>query len=228
MPDPQTIRAEQERRLRFLFALYDREQDGEEFSRADQVAKDIGMDPGTWYPIGRITQALAADYLITGSEAAAELNGLYFVRLAGDGRRLVESKQAGHEPPGGSPASIGGITISGSGNQTIFNIQQNSPEATQDATQYGEITAFDKRRILEWVAAVEQRAPSHGLSPDDLADVLQEVAELRAEVEKAEPDVSRLRRLGRSALRILGAGAGSLASNGLVVAGQEVFNQLGT
>jgi hypothetical protein len=224
MPDQQTIRAEQERRLRFLYALYDREQAGEEYARADQVAKDIGMDPDNWYPIGRITQALAADYLIAGSEGGAELNGLLIVGLMGDGRRLVESKLAGHEPPGGSPASVGNITIGGYGHQTVFNINQNSPGATQQ----GEITAFDKRRILAWAEDVERRAPSHGLRPDDLEDVLQEVAELRAEVEKDEPDASRLRRLGQRALRILGTGAGSLASSGLVAVGQEIFSQLGT
>ena len=48
MPDQQTIRAEQERRLRFLNALYDRERAGEDYARAEQVAKDIGMDPEVW------------------------------------------------------------------------------------------------------------------------------------------------------------------------------------
>jgi hypothetical protein len=134
-PDQQAIRAEQERRLRFLNALYDREQAGEEYSRAEQVAKDIGMDAEIWYPIGLITQALASDKLIDGKAGGAELNGLMILRLTGAGRRLVESKLAGHEPPGGSPASVGNISVGGSGHQTVFNINQNSPAATQQVTQ---------------------------------------------------------------------------------------------
>jgi hypothetical protein len=50
----------------------------------------------------------------------------------------------------------------------------------------------------------------------------------REEAEKEEPDVSRLRRFGQRALRILGAGAGSLASSGLIAVGKEIFSQLGT
>lgn len=83
----------------------------------------------------------------------------------------------------------------------------------------GEITASDKRRILAWAEDVERRAPSHGLNPEDLDDVLQEVAELRAEVEKDQPDASQLRRLGQRTLRILGTVAGSLASDGIVEVG---------
>ncbi|GAB2579897.1 hypothetical protein Aab01nite_56040 [Paractinoplanes abujensis] len=46
---------------------------------------------------------------------------------------------------------------------------------------------------------------------------------LQAELEKAEPEAGKVRRIGKYVVRILGTAGGSLASSGLVEAGNALF-----
>jgi hypothetical protein len=216
VPTEEQVRAVRVQRLRYLKAIYELELLGERFPEAVEVARDAGMSTLDWDAIKNVTEALEADELIEGSPSA-EL-GLVTVGLTARGRRLVEEKAAGHEPSGGSPASVGNIQIDGSDN--IVNVQQHSPGAIQQA----EITPYDRRRMLQWIEDVERRASSHGLPSEDLAEVQTELAELRAELDQEKPDPGKIRRIGKYVLRILGGAAGSLASAGLIEAGQALFS----
>jgi hypothetical protein len=216
MPSEEQVRDAQASRLRFLNAAYDREDAGEHMPRADLIAVDAGMNADDWTAIERATEALRGDGLITGA-GTAEL-GLVRVKVTPLGRRLVESKAAGHEPPSGSPASIGDVRIDGSGN--VITIQQHSPGATQQV----EIAAYDKRKMLEWVDDVEARVADHGLTEVDEAEVREQVAELRRELEKANPDPVKVRAIGKLATRILTSTMAGLSTAGLIEAGQALFS----
>jgi hypothetical protein len=155
LPEESQIREAQAQRLRFLNAIYDREQSGEQYPDTTDVAWDIGLDPDNWEPIQRITEALKADQLISGAETDI---GLLTAALTGPGRRLVETKSMGHEPTGGSPASIGDVRNDGSGN--VIQISQYSPGAQQ-----AEISPFDKRAMLRWADDVEGAHPATDCRP---------------------------------------------------------------
>ncbi len=62
-----------------------------------------------------------------------------------------------------------------------------------------------------------------GPAGDDLAEVLQEARELQAELDKADTEPAKVRRIGKYVLRILSSAGGSLASSGLVEVGQQLF-----
>jgi len=217
MPEPDEVRRAQETRQRFLFALYDRELLGEHLPGADLIARDIGVDGQDWLRIEGITDALRGDGYIGGA-ATAEV-GLVSVRLTPKGRRFVEEATTG-QPPSESPsASVGMVEITGKGN--VVNIQQHSP----GASQFVEVnyTAGDVRRIRRWLDDVEDRAKTLGLPAEDLEEIHEEVHALRDELERAPRDDSRVRRIGRRLVRLIGRGAGSLASMGLFEAGKAIF-----
>jgi hypothetical protein len=202
------VRAERALRMKFLHAAYHRERAGEDRPGADKIAGEIGMAPDDWPAIKRVTQALEGDGLLEGFRAHGA--GLVRVKLTPAGRRLVESKIAGTEPPGGFPASVGDVRIDGSGN--IVNIQQHSP----DATQHVVMTPFDQRRLSTLLDDLDVRASVHGLTEDDLADVKEQSTLLREEVGQARPDTSKVRSAVKLLIRILKTAEGSLATLGLV------------
>lgn len=216
MPSEDTVRNAKALRLRFLNALYDREQDGVHMPFTEEISKQIGVPAGDWHAIGQITGPLKDDGLIDG--AATDQHGLIRVRLTGAGRRLVESKAMGNEPPEGSPASVGNIRIAGDGN--VINIAQHSANANLHA----EITPFDKRQMLAWADDVERRAKNRqGMQPEDLEEIHQQVGELRSELDRTEPDPSKVRTIGKYIVRILSASAAGLVSGGLVETGKALF-----
>jgi len=216
MPSDSQIRAVQTQRLNFLNAIWDRELAGQRYPYANDVAQDVGMDGGDWDAIKRVTETLKADQLIDGSPTAE--HGLVTVGLTGSGRRVVESKLAGHEPTGGSPASIGDVRVEG--NQNVINIQQHSA----GATQHVELTAFDKRKMLKWADDVNRRLASHGLADEEQIEVRNELDSLRNELSKHNPDPSSVHRIGKYVLRILASVPGSLASAGLIEVGKQLFS----
>lgn len=165
----------------------------------------------------RGARVLSADGLLDGI-AAAEYGPLVLVELTPKGRWLVENKLGGHEPTGGSPVSIGNIRIDGSGN--IINIQHSSP----GAMQHSQITPHTTSRMCAWADDVERNAPSHGLPDEDLAEVLDEITQLRAELARENPEPTTVRRIGRHVLRILGNAAEGVATTGLIEAGSQIFN----
>ncbi len=213
MPNEAQVREVQKLRLRFLNAIWDLEHEGD-FPLIEAVVNVAEMQAEKWDTIRGIMEALKADNLIDGLTTAE--HGLVRVQLTSEGRRLVESKATGGEPPGGSPASIGNVHV---GNNSVVQLSQHSAGSVQQA----EITPYDKRAMKQWASDVLNRAHSAGLPDEDLAEVLQEARELQAELDKADAEPAKVRRIGKYVLRILGSAGGSLASSGLVEVGQQLF-----
>jgi hypothetical protein len=217
MPDRDQVRRAQAERLRFLLAIYDREDRGEQWPDVQDLVADLGMDPTDWARIQRITEPLTQDGLIQGPRTAE--HGIVKARLLPAGRAAVEAHVVRDTPPErAARASIGSIRIDGSGN--IINLPQHSPGAQQSA----QFTAYELREIRRWVQDVESRVEVHGVQGDDLADVQQNAAELRQELDRPAPDQGKISALGQAILRILEGTAGNLASMGLVEAGQDLFS----
>jgi hypothetical protein len=215
MPSEEQIRRAQEQRFRFLAAIYDREERGERYPDAGVIAAEIGVDAEDWTAIQGVTEPLRQAGLIDGSHTA-EL-GLVTVGLTTPGRTFVEDRLTGNGEHKPASARVGDISIGGTGH--TLNLAQFSPGAQQSA----QFTSYDLRKISEWADDVDRRAPDHGLQPEDLDEVRQQVVELRKELDKLEPDHAKLRFVGRLILRILGSTSGSLASMGLIEAGQSLF-----
>jgi hypothetical protein len=217
MPDIERVRQAQTQRLRFLNALYDREDNGEHMPHVQDIVDDMGsLDREDWTRIQGITGPLGRDGLIEGVDTAEV--GLIRVRLRPEGRKLVEERIADGGPTTGGPASIGDVWIEGSGN--TINVAQQSPGAHQAGPVFG---AYDLRKMGEWADDVQARVSAHGLDAEDQAEVQCRIAELKAELAEQQPDHSKLARIGRFVIRVLEGGSASLVSGGLVAAGKAIF-----
>jgi len=218
MPDLERVKAAQELRLRFLYAVWDREDAGETMPDTRDLMRDIGItDPdGDWNLILRITDPLRADDMITG--ISTDQHGLVKISLTPAGRRLVEDRVTEADRVQ-APASVGDVKIEGSGN--VVQLAQHSPGAHLAADVHYE--SYDLRKIAKWAGDVDGRLEAHGLQPEDNAEVRARIKELRAELDRPEPDHSKIRRLGRHIVRVLAQTEASLASAGLIEAGQALF-----
>jgi hypothetical protein len=103
----------------------------------------------------------------------------------------------------------------------VLQCSQHSPGSQMHAQV--EYEAHDLHKIADWVYDVERRVAGHGLISDDEAEVLAQVTALKQELELARQDPSRIQRIGRLILRILGQTGASLASAGLIETGQRVI-----
>lgn len=215
MPDIERVKAAQAERLRYLYATYDREDQGEDFPNVGDVMLDIGRPDATWEEAQRVVEPLAGDGMLDPVDTAS---GIAAARLSPTGRRLVEDRvtDAGQVQ---APASIGDVKIEGSGN--VLNVQQHSPGAQQNTAVHYESYHF--RKIGQWLEDVERRAPYHGMPEQDAAEVAERVEELRGELAKPEPDHTLIQRVGRHIVRVLAATEASMASTGMVEAGRAVF-----
>ena len=225
MPSIEQVKAAQELRLRFLYAVYDRQEAGESLGRhaageslVDVAAcmADIGYPEPDWGLFERVTKPLQTEGMIDGVDVFQR--GLISVRLTGPGRRLVEDKVRGADRVD-SPASIGDVQIEGSGN--VLQLAQQSPGSQFDAQVHYE--NYDLRKIGEWADDVERRVGSHGLPPADEAEVLALVKDIKGELAQPEPDHSKVQKIGRLAVKILSRVAGSFATLGLVEAGKRAL-----
>ncbi|MGW4682910.1 hypothetical protein ACWEOS_30990 [Micromonospora taraxaci] len=218
MPTQDQIREDGQRRIAFLNALYDRERDGQS-PHLGQLAEDLGLDPND-PSVHQLSKELRDAALIAGTGAWG--GGIPRPRLTEAGKQTVIRNLTPADFPssGGTNATISGITM-GDGNTVSF--MQNSPGSSQETT----LMPFMQRRVLTWLDDVDRRAPRHHFtSPQDLSDVQELSADLRAEV-NGDARQGRVRELTQHIVGILSATSASLASNGLVEAGQALLQHLG-
>jgi hypothetical protein len=213
MPTRSEIDEDEGRKAALLAALYDRERGGNAMPSLDRLAEDIGMaanDPA----VARLSNELKEAGLIAGKGSWG--GGVFRPQLTEAGRRAVAIS---FQPPQQGGSNISGVSIGGAGHTVSF--MQNSPGATQEVS----LAPFLQRRVETWLDDLERRGPKQHSSDHDSADIAELAAELRGEIQ-GQARSGRVRQLVSHLVGILGDQTASLASAGLLEAGEALLHQL--
>lgn len=103
-----------------------------------------------------------------------------------------------------------------------MTVVQNSPHAQV----HNGVDPFEARRLMAWLADVERRSPAQGLGIADQTELLELVSQLRAELEAAQHERSKVKKLFGQVRHVLALGGASLASSGLDEAGKALFHTM--
>lgn len=217
MPTAQQIHDDEAQNRMFLTAMYDLDRAGDRMPTLNRICEVAGL-PNDEATLTRITRQLRDRGHISGMATNTGLIGR--PKITEDGKAAVVEWVAA-PPSQPSTANISNFSV---GNNSQVNIAQNSPGSTQSIS----VEPYEADDVRAWLDKAERAAAELVQDERRLAYLHDYIANGRAEVAEPKPHRGRLREIIGHALQLLGPAANaSLATMGVIEAGQKLYEQLG-